>query len=105
MSADVDWREEALVARAALYLLKVATARPDLPRVSAWERARAMVIATMDHACSGPRRACDEQWADLDWRRDTLTIMTRDHDVTLDGLDASAWRTFRPRVLALLDGP
>jgi hypothetical protein len=64
-----------------------------------------MVVATMDRACSGPRRACDEQWADLDWRRDTLTIMARDHDVTLDGLDASAWRTFRPRVLALLDAP
>lgn len=107
MSKTQDWREEALVARAALYLLKVATARPDLPRVDAWHRESAIVSAAMAHGCTGTGRICSDEWRDLDWRRDTLAIMTTDHlsdeEVVMVGGDH--WRTFRTRILDLLDGP
>jgi hypothetical protein len=105
----VDWREEALIARAALYLLKVATARPDLPRLDAWIRAHVEVTTVMDHGYPGERMG-DPEWEDLDWRRDTLAIMI-DHSSPQRNLGlarnpyAPPWPTFRARVLALLDGP
>lgn len=105
MSA-VDWREEALIARAALYLLKVATARPDLPRLDAWIRAHAEVTAVMGHGVRALGCDCGAQWDDLVWRHDTLVIMVTDHSAPdAPALASTHWRIRRSAILALLDGP
>lgn len=99
--SDVDWREEALIARAALYLLKVATARPDLPRVDAWRREHLEMCERMEFSCVGGKdMMCEDEWTSHDWRRDTLEIAGH-----VDEPQPDHSSTFRARVIALLDGP
>lgn len=104
MSA-VDWREEALIARAALYLLKVASARPDLSRLDAWIREHGEVTAVMGHGVRALGYACGAQWDDLRWRHDTLVVMVADHSAVSPRDVQPHWRVRRNAILALLDGP
>lgn len=67
------WRDAAIAARAALYLLKVAAARPDLIPHDAWRRE----LVQMDGAMNwGVSRMGDDEWIATDWRRDALAVMT-----------------------------
>lgn len=68
--STLGWREDALMARAALYLLMVATARPDLPRVESWQRAHVEVTTVMERGYPGERMS-DPEWEDLDWPEGT----------------------------------
>ena len=95
------WLNEAFAARAALYLLKVATARPDLPRVCAWERELKQIHSIM--ARPDLPRMCDEQWDSWDWRRNTLTIATHYRDPRRPDVEEESTTRFRARVMALLD--
>lgn len=98
-SSDRGWRDEALAARAALYLFKVAAAHPHLTRHDAWMRERWTVLAHLVHGCREPMG--EAEWRAWDWRRDTLESMVLYADTPL----APGGPIFRhrARILALLD--
>lgn len=100
------WREAAITARAALYLLKVAAARPDLTPHDAWRRELMQVHGAQGWGVS---RMDDDQWTAVDWRRDTLAIMTH-HDYPYSQVmeyfpdeETARLNRFRARVMALLN--
>lgn len=99
-SSERGWRDEALAARAALYLLKVAAAHPHLTRHDAWMRERLTVLAHMEHGCREPMG--EAEWRAWDWRRDTLELMVLFAGTPLMATGPIA--RHRARIMALLDG-
>lgn len=104
--STLDWREDALIARAALYLLKVATSRPDLTLHDAWRRELAQMHGALDWGVS---RMGDDEWTAADWRRDVLAIMTHYPDLYSQSMEyfpdeeTARINRYRARVMALLN--
>ncbi len=100
------WRDAAIHARAALYLLKVATARPDLTPHDAWRRELAQIHGALDWGVS---RMGDDEWSANDWRRDALAIMTHYPDLYSQAAEyfpneeTARINRYRARVMALLN--